>query len=106
MKSHKNAGEESDEHKQALDAHTEAAFDDHDDVKDMQERLVRMQTRATLRQNAFGTAQFVIFLVYPALTNTIFAVFDCYDVIKKKGDEHDLGGAPEISFLVAKVRAH
>ena len=99
LKSHKNAGEESDEHKQALDAHTEGAFDDHDDAKDMQERLIRMQTRATLRQNAFGTAQFVIFLVYPALTNTIFAVFDCYDVIEQVDDEHDLGGATQISFL-------
>jgi hypothetical protein len=48
--------------------------------KQMKMRYHRIQKRHDLAQTAYGWAFFVIFLVYPSVTNKIFTTFTCYVV--------------------------
>ena len=48
--------------------------------KQMKKRYRRMATKAELEQTVFGWSFFVVFLMYPSVTNRIFATFACYEI--------------------------
>jgi len=81
MKSHRKVSGPC-EHKKELDTHKDGAFDEHDpEVQaELQRRLLLHQTRSNYLQTAIGKILFIVFLVYPSLTNRIFGLFNCYEV--------------------------
>jgi hypothetical protein len=48
--------------------------------KQMKKRYKRLAKKAELEQTVFGWAFFVVFLMYPSVTNRIFATFSCYEI--------------------------